>query len=249
MIAGLFGIRHDHVGARTESAVEELDQAGFKVGPTLAVLTGMRDAGMQHINYHSRIVRRESRQAAALVARHVGIGTTVLDVGCGEGYVGAELGARGAAVELVDIVDVRRVSGQPSRAQHFQLFDGLNLPFPDASFEVVMLNFVLHHVPDDRKAHLLKEAARVSRDKVFILEDTPRNLFDRLMNRRHGQRYRDKIGSRAPFGFLTSREWEWLFMGLGFLLRDSRILGRFCRAPWQPFARSAFLLQVRGCVP
>jgi ubiquinone/menaquinone biosynthesis C-methylase UbiE len=198
------------------------------------------------VNYHSRIVRRESRQAAALVARHVGHGTTVLDVGCGEGYVAAELGARGAAVELVDIVDVRRTRDQAFGPQPFRLFDGLNLPFPDASFDVVMLNFVLHHVPDDRKAHLLKEAARVSRDKVFILEDTPRNVFDRLMNRRHGRRYRDKIGSHAPFGFLTRREWEWLFKGLGFLLRETRILGRFCRAPWQPFARSAFLLQVRG---
>jgi SAM-dependent methyltransferase len=197
-----------------------------------------------HIKYHSRIVRRESRQAAALVARHVGVRTRVLDVGCGEGYVAAELGGRGAAVALVDIVDVRRIHGQP-----FHVFDGLNLPFPDASFEIVMLNFVLHHVPDDRKAHLLKEAARVSRDKVFILEDTPRNALDRLMNRRHGRRYRDKIGSRAPFGFLTRSEWEWLFRGLGFLLRESRILGRFCRAPWQPFARSAFVLQVRGCLP
>jgi ubiquinone/menaquinone biosynthesis C-methylase UbiE len=195
--------------------------------------------------YHSRIVRREARQAAALVAPHIGAGTRVLDVGCGEGYVAAELTAglapAGVTVELVDIVDVRRVRTQP-----FRLFDGLNLPFPDSSFDVVMLNFVLHHVPDDRKPHLLKEAARVSRDKVFILEDTPENAFDRLMNRRHGEQYRAKIGSRAPFGFLTRREWEWLFAGLGFLLRESLALGRFCRDPSQPFARSAFLLQVAG---
>lgn len=195
--------------------------------------------------YHSRIVRRESRQAAALVACHVQAGAGILDVGCGEAYVAAELVHRGMRVETVDIVDVRRV-----RELNFRLFDGLNLPFPDGAFEVVMLNFVLHHVPDDRKPHLLREAARVSRDKVFILEDTPRNAFDRLMNRRHGESYRNKIGSRAPFGFLTRREWEWLFTGLGLLLRESRALGRFCRAPWQPFARSAFLLQVRGgCAP
>ncbi len=191
------------------------------------------------ILYHSRIVRRESRQAVALLAEHVRAGTAVLDVGCGEGYVAAELAARGVSVDLVDIVDVRRIQGQP-----FRLFDGLNLPFPDGSFDIVMLNFVLHHVPDDRKTHLLREAARVSRSKVFILEDTPNNAFDRLMNRRHGESYRVKIGSRAPFGFLTRREWEWLFRGLGFLLRESRELGRFCRAPWQPFARSAFVLQV-----
>lgn len=194
------------------------------------------------MNYHSPIVRRESLQVTSLLGGYVDSGTSVLDVGCGEGYVSAELASRGAAVSLVDIVDVRRV-----RAHPFQLFDGLTLPFASGTFDVVMLNFVLHHVPDDRKPTLLREAARVSRDKVFILEDTPQNLLDRFMNRRHGERYRAKIGSQAPFGFLTRREWEWLFRGLGFLLRDSRALGRFCRAPWQPFARSAFVLDVRGC--
>lgn len=153
------------------------------------------------LSYHSRIVRRESRQAAALVAAHLPPGARVLDVGCGEGYVAAELQARGATVALADIVDVRRVRDLP-----FSLYDGLNLPFPDGTFDVVMLNFVLHHVPDDRKSHLLREAARVSADKVFILEDTPENAFDRLMNRRHGESYRSKIGSRAPFGFLTRGE-------------------------------------------
>lgn len=191
--------------------------------------------------YHSRIVRRESRQAADLASRHLVAGNRVLDVGCGEGYVAAELGARGAAVDLVDIVDVRRARDP---LQSFRLFDGLNLPFPEGSFDLVMLNFVLHHVPDDRKPHLLREASRVSRDKVLILEDTPENAFDRLMNRRHGESYRAKIGSHAPFGFLTRREWQWLFTGLGLVVRESRRLGRFCRAPWQPFARSVFLLQV-----
>ena len=194
--------------------------------------------------YHSRTVRRESRQAAALVGRHLPSGATILDVGCGEGYVAAELAHRGMAVETVDIVDVRRV-----HHLNFRLFDGVNLPFPDGTFDVVMLNFVLHHVPDDRKTDLLREATRVSRDKVFILEDTPRNALDRVLNRRHGEGYRKKIGSSAPFGFLTRREWEWLFTGLGLLLRESRALGRFCRAPWQPFARSAFLLQVPGGGP
>jgi SAM-dependent methyltransferase len=196
------------------------------------------------VNYHSRIVRRESRQAAALAARQLPAGGRLLDVGCGEGYVAAELAAGGTAVDLVDIVDVRRVGGLP-----FHLFDGLNLPFPDRSFDVVMLNFVLHHVPDDRKRQLLREAVRVSADKVFILEDTPENAFDRLMNRRHGESYRAKIGSDAPFGFLTRREWEWFFSGLGLMVRESRALGRFCRAPWQPFARSAFVLQVPGGCP
>lgn len=188
--------------------------------------------------YHSRGVRRDTQHTVGLVAPHVGSGAAVLDVGCGEGYVAAELARSGAAVSMVDIVDIRRVGGG-----EFRRFDGDHLPFPDRAFDLVMLNFVLHHVPDDRKTDLLREAARVSRDKIFILEDTPRNLIDRLLNRHHGETFRARIGSKAPFGFLTRREWEWLFRGLGLALCDSRTVSRFSRALWQPFARSAFVLR------
>lgn len=166
-------------------------------------------------------------------------GAAVLDVGCGEGYVGAALAQDGAHVSMVDIVDLRRVAGG-----EFHRFDGDQLPFAARAFDLVMLNFVLHHVPDEGKTRLLREAARVSRDKIFVLEDTPRNAVDRLLSRRHGETFRQRIGSRAPFGFLTRREWEWLFRGLGLLLCESRALGRFSRAVWQPFARSAFVLRV-----
>jgi ubiquinone/menaquinone biosynthesis C-methylase UbiE len=174
-----------------------------------------------------------------LVAPFVEPSASVLDVGCGDGYVAAELAAQGASVMLTDIVDLRRVRELP-----FRLFDGRHLPFPDHQFDVVMLNFVLHHVPNELKAPLLDEAARVSRRRIFILEDTPRNALDRFLSRCHGRYFRAKIGSTAAFGFLTRGEWEWLFRGRGLLVRYVRALGRFCRAPWQPFARSVFLLEV-----
>lgn len=191
------------------------------------------------LTYHSRGVRRDTQHTVDLVAPHVPSGSTVLDVGCGEGYVGAALVSGGASVTMVDIVDVRRVE-----AGVFHWFDGTSLPFADRTFDLVMLNFVLHHVPDEAKIALLREAARVSREKIFIMEDTPRNALDRWMNDQHGRRYRTRIGSQAPYGFLTRTEWEWLFRGLGFGLCESRSLGRFCRAPWQPFARSTFVLRV-----
>ena len=203
------------------------------MAPTLLSFVGMA------VLYGSRIVRREARHAAGLAAPFLPPNAAVLDVGCGEGYVGAELVERGANVVLADIVDFRRCPALP-----FHLYDGRHLPFAAGTFDMVMLNFVLHHVPNDDKAALLGEAARVSRRWLFILEDTPRNAFDRLMSDRHGRRFRAKIGSSAAFGFLTSGEWEWLFRGLGLVIKSARALGRFCRAPWQPYARSAFVLEV-----
>jgi SAM-dependent methyltransferase len=190
------------------------------------------------INYRSSTVRKETLHTVSLVAPHVTPGASVLDVGCGEGYVLEELAARGAG-ELfgVDVVDIRQEKTRP-----FRLFDGVALPFIDRRFDVVVLSFVLHHVPDDRKCALLREALRVCRGTVVIVEDTPVTLFDRLMNRRHGESYRRRIKSTAPYGFLTEREWRWLFRGMG-VEPQARPLSRFCRSLLQPFARTAFLLR------
>jgi SAM-dependent methyltransferase len=163
---------------------------------------------------------------------------TVLDVGCGEGYVGEELCARGVREACgVDILDLRRNKSGP-----FRLYDGQTLPFPDDAFDLVMLNFVLHHVPDERKIALVREALRVTHAKLFILEDTPTTAFDRFVSQRHGDSYRRKIDSDAPFGFLTPAEWGWLFRGMG-LEAESRELSRFCRSALQPFARTVFTLR------
>ncbi len=152
------------------------------------------------IDYRSQTVRRETLHTVSLVAPHVAPGASVLDVGCGEGYVLEELAARGAG-ELfgADVVDIRR-----QKQRSFRLFDGLELPFIDRRFDVVVLSFVLHHVPDDRKRALVREALRVCRGTVVIVEDTPSTLLDRIMNRRHGESFRRRIKSAAPFGFLTA---------------------------------------------
>ena len=193
------------------------------------------------INYRSQTVRKETLHTASLVAPHVARGASVLDVGCGEGYVLEELAAHGAG-ELfgVDVVDIRREKARP-----FRLFNGVDLPFSDARFDVVVLSFVLHHVPDARKCALLREALRVCRGTVVIVEDTPVTLFDRVMNRRHGESYRRRIRSTAAYGFLSAGEWRWLFRGMGFE-PEARPLSRFCRSVLQPFARTAFLLRAPG---
>ena len=185
----------------------------------------------------SATVRMETNHTVSMVMPHVAPGMSVLDVGCGEGWVAEELVRREIRdVHVVDVVDVRRTHELP-----FQLYDGVNLPFPDARFDVVMLNFVLHHVPDDKKLALLREALRVAQGKVFILEDTPVTFVDRFFSRRHGESYRRKIASDAPFGFLTRAEWMWLFRGMN-VRAEMQPLSRFCRSIFQPFARAAFVL-------
>ncbi|MEW6171364.1 MAG: class I SAM-dependent methyltransferase, partial [Candidatus Omnitrophota bacterium] len=63
---------------------------------------------------------------------------SVLDIGCGNGYL-AELIAKNkkAKVTCVDIEDFNQTEIPTI------LFDGVNLPFPDREFEVVILSYVL----------------------------------------------------------------------------------------------------------
>jgi ubiquinone/menaquinone biosynthesis C-methylase UbiE len=189
------------------------------------------------VRFRSRTVEKETLHTVSLALAHVARGAAVLDVGCGEGYVLDELARRGVEAHGVDIVDLRRLRSCP-----FRLYDGQSIPYPDASFDLVMLSFVLHHVPDEGKLGLLREAIRVSRAKILVVEDTPSSAVDRLASRRHGHAYRRKIGSTAGFGFLTRGEWRWLFRGLGFE-PELTPLSRFCRSVLQPFSRTAFLLR------
>jgi SAM-dependent methyltransferase len=162
---------------------------------------------------------------------------SVLDVGCGEGWVCAELAHEGREVTGVDIVDVRKAT-LPS----FQLWNGEKLPFPDESYDVVALVFVLHHVPNELKPALLREARRVARRRVFLLEDTPRTPLDRLAGWMHGRRHRRQIGSTADFGFYTQHQWEALCPQHGLAVERSTRVPRFERLWWRPWARSAIVL-------
>ena len=103
--------------------------------------------------------RTDALHTLSLLAPHVRPGDSVLDVGCGYGYVLDQLGRR-ERVECmgIDIVDQRAVADHP-----FALWDGRTIPFEDGRFDVVMLNFVLHHVANELKEDVISAAARVCR--------------------------------------------------------------------------------------
>lgn len=101
---------------------------------------------------------------------------------------------------------------------------------------------MLHHVPNELKPALLREARRVARRRVFLLEDTPRTPIDRLAGWMHGRRHRRQIGSTADFGFYTQRQWEALCPEHGLAVERSTRVPRFERLWWRPWARTAIVL-------
>jgi SAM-dependent methyltransferase len=99
---------------------------------------------------------------ALLDAAGVGPGTEVLDLACGPGVVAGAARAR----EAVPIgADFSSAMVSLARAAHpeicFEEADAEALPFGDGSFDSVVSNFGVHHMPDLVKA--LSEARRVLR--------------------------------------------------------------------------------------
>src|SRR5438034_791428 len=156
----------------------------------------------QPIIYPPGNVRKETMHTLTYVRPALRPGDGVLDIGCGDGWVLAELAGE-HEVMGVDIVDLRKVE-----LPRFALYDGQHVPCADSSFDVVLLTFVLHHVPNELKPALVAEARRVSRRNVVVLEDTPRTALDRLACNMHGRAHRKRIGTTAGFGFYDQRRWE-----------------------------------------
>lgn len=85
---------------------------------------------------------------------------SVLDVGCGPGYVSAAAAERGALPTGLDFSREMIAIAQNMFPQiPFQEGDAQNLPFADASFDRVLANFALLHVSDPERA--CAEACRV----------------------------------------------------------------------------------------
>lgn len=100
-------------------------------------------------------------------------GRHVLEVGTGSGIIAhciSEAVGGGGKVIAVDVADQRQVTD----GYEFQFVEGRGLPFPDATFDVVVSNHVFEHVGDlEQQADHLREVRRVLREDGFVYFAVP----------------------------------------------------------------------------
>jgi ubiquinone/menaquinone biosynthesis C-methylase UbiE len=166
---------------------------------------------MIHYRIFSKFYRLAAQRMCRQCSPFVNKDSRILDVGCGSGIVGDSFKKYfQSEVYGIDIID-QRVSKIP-----FSLYDGKNVPFPDNSFDNVLINFVLHHCEDP--VYVLSEARRVlsQKGKIIIYEDIPDGLFFRITCKLHGITFAKFFQKNDECGsFKRSGEWKEIFNKLG----------------------------------
>ena len=181
--------------------------------------------------------RAEARSTLRHVEQFLAPGSTILDIGCGNGMMldvaEEDYGCIGFGID---------VGPPPTRIPRFAIFDGLSVPFADQSVDIALFVFVLHHANDP--GELLREAARVARHQVIVIEDTPESHWERRWSRLHIRSFASR--HRIPWQGLARSEEEWrhVFHFCRMPLLHTSKLGRFERLP--PVTRTAFVLQANA---
>jgi len=107
--------------------------------------------------------RGKADHVVKLLARAGMRPNTLVEIGCGDGALLAELSARGVASAL-DGFELSPPAAEIARergvARRVEVFDGLDVPAEDDAYELAVVSHVLEHVPEPMS--LLREAARVA---------------------------------------------------------------------------------------
>ena len=161
----------------------------------------------------SAVLLRENEVGGRL-APHLAPGMEVLDLGSGTGLVSRWLARRvGIRPTMADVTEFdNRVLEYP----YLRMDNPFTVPAADASFDTVMMLFVLHHIERwEDQERLLGEAVRVSRGRLLVLEDTPTSRLDRAFNVAWDWLLNLRHAVPRPFTFRTVHGWRAVFERLG----------------------------------
>jgi SAM-dependent methyltransferase len=122
--------------------------------------------GERHAAWRELGARGKADHVVDLASRLSLAVDSVVEIGCGDGALLAELSSRGFGGSLsgFDIssaaIELARARAAP-RVASLEVFDGVSLPVADGEFDLGVLSHVLEHVPEPLP--LLREAARACR--------------------------------------------------------------------------------------
>jgi ubiquinone/menaquinone biosynthesis C-methylase UbiE len=149
-------------------------------------------------------------------------GSSVLDFGCGPGYISKEFKNRFNLHEIMglDITDNRAVDTP------LTIYNGTKVPLEKA-YDNVLVSFVLHHCENPELS--LNEAKRLAKGNIIIYEDLPKGKISRFVCKLHEMTFRKWFQKNDEKGhFKSKKEWERIFSELGLkLIFEKKVLSTF----------------------
>jgi cyclopropane fatty-acyl-phospholipid synthase-like methyltransferase len=171
---------------RPESAVGEHRQGDADFIPALGFhrLTPLFDY-VAAVAVRDRAIKRRLLASAGITT-----GEQVLDVGCGTGTLAlrAARAARGVRITGLDadssiLARARRKAAAADLDIRLDEGRSTNLPYPEASFDLVLSTLFFHHVDDDAKRQTASELVRVLRPGGRVVVGDLGRPQNRIMRR------------------------------------------------------------------
>ena len=167
------------------------------------------------------IARSRAKRSFTLVEPYL-VGNTILDLGAGDGLLAFEIHKQlQKNVVLVDIVDYNDTD-LPLIVYH----PDDQIPLADHAVDTTILYTVLHHASDP--LHLLKEATRITKTRLVIVEGYIEEEDKRMTNIFFDWFYNRVIGDEdinVPLNFLSVNGWTHILQSLGFDVTEHVYLG------------------------
>ncbi len=225
-VLGSTGVPSMHVHAHTQLLLSYAKEKSLEVyeEEAHALLERMQVAVPQSLHDRAERIMKQIRPYVH--------GNTILDLGCGDGAVGAALAKQGYHVELADVYE------HPFIKTHALPFIACNqrerVPKEEGLYDNVLLLTVMHHSDDPRAT--LQDAKRLTKSggRIIIIEsvygisdESPfgqlsheeqfktNQFFDHFYNRVLHYSSDPKSKVNVPFNFNTPKGWEYEFCRAG----------------------------------
>jgi ubiquinone/menaquinone biosynthesis C-methylase UbiE len=133
----------------------------------------------------------------------------VLDIGCGNGHLLNIIKKTGCEIHGCDVEN--RIAFKDIQ---FKKIENNKYPYDDNSFDVCILNFVLHH--DKNPKEIMNEVNRILKTggKVIINEDSYENFPETILTQINDRLF--NFGLNLYRKFRTQHEWENIFKNASF---------------------------------
>lgn len=201
MRANVAGRGQERDGSFPQAAEFDAYAAGYAAGMENPVKALLGESAEQYVELKLRwLLRRHPWLAASSAAR-------VLDYGCGTATLlrlmaGAGIRANLAGCDVSQAMldeAARRWTTADGPYPLLRLQEGALTPFPNRSFDLVVVSAVLHHVAAEERPAVYAELCRVARPggKVVVFEHNPLNPVTRYVVARTPID-RDAVLLRAP---------------------------------------------------